>query len=86
MRKAVAEASHADKVKHSLQLTLSKERAEREQIESAALKQQWVETQRAAERVASVEANARQQEHFVEQIASAKVQSAFEEINRESRA
>ena len=34
MRKAAAEASHADKVKHSLQVTLSKERAEREQIEN----------------------------------------------------
>ena len=86
MRKVAAEAAHADKVKYSLQATLSKERAEREQTESAAHKLQWVETQRAAERIASVEASARQQENIVEQIASAKVQSAFEELNKESRA
>ena len=86
MRKAAAEAAHADKVKYSLQATLSKERAEREQAASAAHKLQWVETQRAAERTASVEASARQQENFVEQIGSAKVQSAFKEINQESRA
>ena len=45
-------------------LTLSKERAEREQAESAAHKLQWVESQRAAERIASVEASARQQEQL----------------------
>ena len=66
MRKAAAEAAHADKVKYSLQATLSKERAEREQAESAAHKLQWVETRRAAEHIASVEASARQQESFVE--------------------
>ena len=73
MRKAAAEAAHADKVKTSLQATLSKERAERKHAESAAHKLQWIESQRAAERIASVEASARQQEIFVEQIASAKV-------------
>ena len=45
-----------------------------------------MESQRAAERIASIEASARQQEQFVEQIASAKVQSAFDELNKESRA
>ena len=48
-------------------LTLSKERAEREQAATAANKLQWVESQRAAERIAFFEAAAWQQEDFVEQ-------------------
>ena len=60
MSKAVAHAALNDRVKSSLQQTLSKERAEREQAESAANKIQWVEAQRTAERIASVEAKARQ--------------------------
>ena len=81
MSKAAAHAALNDRVKSSLQQTLSNERAEREQAESAANKVQWVEAQRAAERIASVEAKARQRENFIEQIATAKVQSAFDEVN-----
>ena len=85
MRNAAAEAAHSDQLNHSLKLTLSKERAEREQASSAMQKQQWVDSQKAAERLANLEANVQQHERSVEQAASAEVQSAYDMFNQESQ-
>ena len=68
-----------------LKLLLSKERAKRKQASSAMQNQHWVDSQRAAERLAHLEANVHQHERSVEQAASAEVQSAYDMFNQESQ-